>query len=477
MDTGSKAPIESKPWSPSSWRAFPIKQQPNYKDKEALSKATEELSFYPPLITANEVDKLCSQLGEVAKGKRFLLQGGDCAERFKDCNSLFIEKKLRILLQMSLVLTWGARIPTVRIGRMAGQFSKPRSSDFETVDGTEVYSFRGDNVNGFDPANREPDPSRLLQAYFHSAATLNYVRALLAGKFADLHDAKLWDLDFVKNAAHRSEYEDMVKRILDALDFIKVCGAGDDPAFSTVDFFTSHEGLHLPFEESMTTKVGDKWYNLGAHFLWIGDRTRQLDHAHVEYFRGIENPIGIKVGPSSKPEEIVELVKILWPEPAAKPGRITLITRMGASKVAESLAPIVKAVVAAGLPVVWQCDPMHGNTSTSKPSGLKTRDLDNILKEIRITFEVHQSLGTVLGGVHLELTGENVTECTGGPEMLTEEDLPERYTTYCDPRLNYAQSMEVAFLMATYLADKDGKNRIGSRPTTPSARMFDLSRK
>lgn len=454
-------------WSPSSWRKFPIKQQPTYKDVDALNRVTKELSELPPLIVPGEVDKLCKQLGEVAKGKRFLLQGGDCAERFKDCNSAFIEKKLKILLQMSLVLTWGAKIPTVRIGRMAGQFSKPRSSDFETIDGEQIYSFRGDNVNGFDPSNREPDPSRLLQAYFHSAATLNYVRALLGSKFADLHDASHWDLDFVRNAAHRIEYESMVTRILEALDFIKVCGAGDDPAFSTVDFFTSHEGLHLPFEESMTYKVDGKYYNLGAHFLWIGDRTRQLDHAHVEYFRGIENPIGIKVGPSSKPEEIVELVKMLWPEPAAQPGRITLITRMGSEKVTEFLPSIVKAVADANLPVVWQCDPMHGNTSTSKPSGLKTRDLDKILKELRVTFEVHKSLGTKLGGVHLELTGENVTECTGGPEMLTEENLPERYTTYCDPRLNYAQSMEVAFLIAAYLGDSVG------RPGTPS-RRFDL---
>ncbi len=282
-----------------------------------------------------------------------------------------------------------------------------------------LFSTLGDNVNGFDPAHREPDPSRLLQAYFHSAATLNYVRALLSGKFADLHDASHWDLDFVKNETHKAEYEDMVSRILEALDFIKVCGAGDDPAFSTVDFFTSHEGLHLPYEESMTSKVGDKYYNLGAHFLWIGDRTRQLDHAHVEYFRGIENPVGIKVGPSSKPEEIVKLVQKLWPDPASKPGRITLITRMGAGKVEEFLPPIIKAVSSAGLPVVWQCDPMHGNTSSAKSSGLKTRDLDNILKELRVTFEVHKTLGTKLGGVHLELTGENVTECTGGPEMLT----------------------------------------------------------
>lgn len=366
----------------------------------------------------------------------------------------------------------------------------------------EIPSFRGDNVNGFLPTDRRPDPSRLVHGYFHSAATLNYVRSLLTSDFADIRRAEDWDFGFVKNAAHKREFEELTERILDSLDFTRVCGAMDDPAFRSVRFFCSHEGLHLPYEEAMTrpftgryagvgldaeaaaakgraaagaggagskgkTRAG-KWYNTSAHMLWIGDRTRQLDHAHVEYFRGVENPIGIKVGPSSDPAELVQLVRTLWPDPGAQPGRVVLITRLGADQCEALLPPLVLAIKQAGLPVVWCCDPMHGNTHVTE-SGLKTRSLDAVLKELRVTFDAHEKVGSRLGGVHLEMTGENVTECIGGPEGLTEEDLPHRYTTYCDPRLNYAQAMEVAFLIAQHLQAADGRSRGSPR------RRFDLT--
>jgi 3-deoxy-7-phosphoheptulonate synthase len=432
-----------------------------------------------------------------------------------DCSAEPIEQKLKILLQMSLVLTWGARIPTLRIARMAGQFSKPRSKDTEIIDEVEYLAFRGDNVNSFDTSNRVPDPKRLLDGYFYSAATLNYARALLSTGFADLQKASHWDLGFVQEPVHRRQYKEMVDRILSALDFMRVCGVGNEAALRTADVFMSHEGLQLCYEEALTRPVplsrnrgslgGSFWskapnsnipdgtpvhppaaatlhpraarsparhdddeaepqprkripsayYNLGTHFLWIGDRTRQLDHAHVEYFRGIANPVGIKVGPSCDPAELVNLIRVLWPEPAKMPGKIVLITRFGASQVKDKFPRIVQAVLEAKFesPVVWTCDPMHGNTRVTS-TGIKTRDFDDILAELRYTFEVHRSLGTHLGGCHFELTGENVTECTGGPERLLEADLPLRYTTYCDPRLNYAQGMELAFLIAQYLADE-----------------------
>jgi len=433
----------------------------------------------PPLVTPPEVDRLLVQLAEVAEGKRFLLQGGDCAERFMDCAAEPIEKKLKILLQMSLVLTWGARMPTLRISRMAGQFSKPRSKDTEVVDGVEMPSFRGDNINSFDTSSRAADPARLVSGYFHSAATLNYARALLASGFADLHRASHWDLDFVQDTGHRAQYKALVDRILSAMDFMRVCGVADEVSLRTADFFMSHEGLQLDLEEALTragpaasearahggawlkppaapsAPAPDDFYNLGTHFLWIGDRTRQLDHAHVEYFRGIANPVGIKVGPSSDPEELVAVIRRLWPDPAAAPGKIVLITRMGAGAVLAKLPAILRAVQAAGLTSrpVWVCDPMHGNTRNSS-NGFKTREFDDILGELKHTFAVHRECGSHLGGVHFELTGENVTECTGGPERLLEADLPLRYTTYCDPRLNYAQSMELAFLIAQFLADE-----------------------
>ena len=437
-------------WAPTSWRNYPIKQQPIYEDLEAVDAALEVVRRLPPLVAHGEVDALRKHFVKATQGKSFVLQGGDCAERFVDCNRDSIEAKLKILLQMSLVLTWGARFPVVRIGRMAGQYAKPRSSDTETKDGVELPSFRGEHVNGieFTKQSRTPDPNRLLEAYFHSSATLNYARALLDGGFADLHNPQHWDLGFFRNPANRDRHQAMLHSILDALEFVESTGVQAGGIFRTVELFSSHEGLLLPYEEAHTVKVDDRYYNLGAHMLWIGDRTRQLDGAHVEYFRGIENPIGVKVGPTMEPDELVELIHKLEPENRA--GRITLISRQGADGVRDKLPGLIRAVQKAGCQVVWSCDPMHGNT-TPTSTGLKTRNFDKILEELRTTFDVHHEQKSHLGGVHFELTGQNVTECTGGPEELSEEDLPSNYETHCDPRLNYAQSVEMAFLMAEHL--------------------------
>ncbi|KUF94752.1 hypothetical protein AM588_10004862 [Phytophthora nicotianae] len=373
-------------WTPSSWRQFPAKQQAPYPDEKALKQAHDKLKTLPGLVSVREIEDLKTQLADVADGKRFLLQGGDCAERFQDCQPALIEKKLKIMIQMSLVLIWGARMPTVRVARMAGQFAKPRSSDTEMLDGERVTSFRGENINGYEKDQRTPDPNRLLEGYFHSAATLNYGRVLVSSGFADIHDAG-----------------------------------------------------------------GREVLQRGTDFLWIGDRTRQLDHAHIEYFRGIENPIGIKVGPSMAVDDLVPLIRKLWKDPEANPGKITLITRYGCDKVSDLLPKHIAAVKAAGLKVIWSCDPCHGNTIVAE-NGYKTRPFDRIFGELEQTLEIHREAGSALGGVHFELTGENVTECIGGPQGIDEGDLPLRYTSYCDPRLNYSQSMEVAFLLAKNLS-------------------------
>lgn len=437
-------------WTPRSWRGRPIRQQPTYEDVDAVARALATVHELPPLVAHGEVEALKAHLAKAARGEAFLLQGGDCAERFQDCRRHTIEAKLKILLQMSLVLTWGARIPVVRVARMAGQYAKPRSSDTELVGGVEIPSYRGDhvNINEPDAASRAPDPGRLVQAYFRSAATLNYARALLDGGFADLHQPQHWDLGYVRSADNRARYQEMTARILDALDFVESTGVTGGAHFRTVELFTSHEGLLLAYEEAHTEKVGERYYNLGAHMLWIGDRTRQLDGAHVEYFRGIENPIGVKVGPTMAADELLELLDAL--EPDNRPGRITLITRFGAGKVESMLPPLVKVVRAAKRHVVWSCDPMHGNTRKTD-SGVKTRNVDHILDELRLTFDIHKQCGTPLGGVHFELTGEDVTECVGGPQELSEQDLSRSYETFCDPRLNYAQSMELAYLLAERL--------------------------
>ena len=446
-------------WTLRSWRSKPIAQQPTYDDPPAVERALARVRGLPPLVAPGEINQLRKHLAAAAEGKAFLLQGGDCAERFQDCALAPIEAKLKILLQMSLVLTWGARIPVIRVGRMAGQYAKPRSSDRETVDGVELPTYRGDHVNGieFEAATRQPDPERLVQAYFHSAATLNYARALLDAGFADLHRPEDWDLGFVRSASSRSEYEDMLRRILDALDFVESTGVRGDAALRTVELYSSHEGLLLPYEEALTRELDDgRSYNLGAHMVWIGDRTRQLDGAHVEYCRGVENPVGVKVGPTMTAGDLVALLEAL--EPANRPGRITLITRFGAERVAEMLPPLIEAVRAAGRHVVWSCDPMHGNTHKTA-GGIKTRSVDRILDELRLTFDVHDAAGTHLGGVHFELTGEDVTECVGGPQQLSEDDLTRSYETFCDPRLNYAQSLEMAFLVAQRLQRRRDERR------------------
>jgi 3-deoxy-7-phosphoheptulonate synthase len=438
-------------WSPGTWKSFPANQQPKYEDEKSLKSVLDTLKSYPPLVFAGEVEALKAQLTSCSRGENFILQGGDCAERFLDCNENTITAKLKILLQMSVVLCYGARKPIVRIGRIAGQYGKPRSSDTEIVDGVEIPVYRGDNVNSF-VANsdaRKPNPERLLKGYHMSSMTLNYVRALTKGGFADLHHPENWDLSFVESGSQNNRYREIVKDIQNAISFMESLGS-HDRSLDTVEFYTSHEGLLLGFEESMTRYVPeyDAYYNLGAHMLWIGDRTRQLDGAHVEYFRGVANPVGIKVGPKSTPEEICELVRVLNPD--NKEGKIVLISRFGYKEVSQKLPKYIQAIKENGLNVVWSSDPMHGNGNKTD-SGIKTRNFEHILSEIEESFKIHEEQGSYLGGVHFELTGENVTECLGGAEGLTEKDLSLNYGTYCDPRLNNSQSLEMAFLISSLL--------------------------
>jgi len=440
-----------EPWNPNSWRSYPIKQQPAYPNPDQVAKVCSDLSEMPPLVHPQEILKLKSLLRDVALGKRFILQGGDCAERFSDCRPLLIENKIKILLQMSVILIWGAGVPLVRIGRIAGQYMKPRSADMETCKktGKKVFSYKGDSINGYELEEREPDASRLMDAYFHSCSTLNYLRALTQGGFADLHTPETWDLSFAtSDSEKRKAYEDIRRRIVESIRFTEACGMHGE-ASNNVDFYTSHEGLVLDYETAMTRHCDEGWFNLGAHFVWIGDRTRALDEAHVEYFRGIVNPIGIKVGPSTVPHELLRLLDRINPD--YEIGRVVLITRFGASKVRELLPPIVKAVSASKHVVIWQCDPMHGNT-TSAPSGLKTRAFEDVLGELVGCFEVHTTLGTWLGGVHFELSGEDVTECTGGTSGPSEDNLSRNYQSFCDPRLNYQQSLEMAMQITEHLA-------------------------
>jgi 3-deoxy-7-phosphoheptulonate synthase len=414
------------------------------------------LAQAPPVVWVGEIHRLKQQLAQVAAGRAFLLQGGDCAERFADCNTSAILNKLKILLQMSLVLTYGARLPIVRVGRIAGQFAKPRSKATEVQGGVELTAYRGDNVNQLDadPLLRRPDPARLEQGYYCSVATLNFIRALVDGGFASLRAPEHWQLDFVAADRTYGGYQDIADRICDAIDYLESLGSGSS-SMRTVEFYSSHEGLLLPYESAMTRPAealgggAGKHYNLGAHFLWIGERTRALDGAHVEYFRGIQNPIGVKVGPGIAPDELLRLCDVL--DPDREPGRLTLITRCGVEKIERALPPLIRAVQDSGRRLVWSCDPMHGNTTTVE-GGLKTRDFQHIVRELELAFEIHRGLGSQLGGVHFELTGENVTECIGGAEGLGSADLSRSYQTGCDPRLNYAQSMEVALCIAKMLA-------------------------
>ncbi|MFG1395595.1 class II 3-deoxy-7-phosphoheptulonate synthase [Roseixanthobacter pseudopolyaromaticivorans] len=441
-------------WRPDSWRFYPVVQMPNYTDAEALTEVERKLASYPPLVFAGEARRLKAELAKVAKGEAFLLQGGDCAESFDEHSADNIRDFFRVFLQMAVVTAFSGGVPVVKVGRIAGQFAKPRSSDIETVNGVDLPSYRGDIVNdiAFTPEARQPDPRRQIEAYRQSAATLNLLRAFATGGYANLSNAHQWMLGFVKDSPQSHRYQELANRITEALDFMRACGIDPQshPEMRTTDIFTSHEALLLGYEQALTrvdSTSGD-WYATSGHLLWIGDRTRQPDHAHVEYFRGIRNPIGIKCGPSLSGDGLLRLLDILQPDNEA--GRITLICRFGADKVGEHLPALIRAVEKEGRTVVWSCDPMHGNTIKAG-SGYKTRPFDRILSEIKTFFDVHAAEGTFAGGVHLEMTGKNVTECTGGARAISDEDLRDRYHTYCDPRLNAEQSIELAFLVAELL--------------------------
>ena len=441
-------------WAPDSWRTRPIKQVPAYPDPEKLAAMEARLRRHPPLVFAGEARRLKASLAQAAEGRAFVLQGGDCAESFADFTADIIRDTFRVLLQMAVVLTFGATVPVVKIGRMAGQFAKPRSADAETIDGVTLPSYRGDIINApeFTPEARVPDPQRMELGYFQSAGTLNLLRAFASGGYADLHEVHRWNLSFVERSPLASRYRDLASRIDETLAFMAACGmtSATTRDLRETDFYVSHEALLLPYEQALTRidSTSGEPYGCSAHFIWIGDRTRQPDGAHVEFMRGIRNPIGLKVGPTMEPQELLKLIDIL--DPRGEPGRLTLIARMGADKVAHKLPPLVRAVRRDGRRLLWLCDPMHGNT-VSTPSKVKTRRFDSILSEVRGFFDVHAAEGTIAGGVHVEMTGRNVTECIGGAHQLSEADLGARYETFCDPRLNAEQSLELAFLVAEEL--------------------------
>jgi 3-deoxy-7-phosphoheptulonate synthase len=446
----------SEAWSPDSWTRRPAAQQPEWPDTTALKEALTEIASQPPLVFAGEIRDLRERLGQVAAGDAFLLQGGDCAETFASHSANTIRDKLKVLLQMAVILTYGAQLPVVKLGRIAGQFAKPRSTPTEIIDGVELPVYRGDAVNAieFDAAARTPDPQRLVKVYHQAAATLNLLRAFTRGGFADLQRVHAWNQEFVAQSPQGRRYAIVADEIDRALAFLRACGVDvdHDPRFHTVDFWTSHEALILGYEQALTRQdsiTGD-WYDCSAHLLWIGDRTRQLDGAHVHFLSGVDNPIGVKLGPTATPDEAVALANALNPEHI--PGRLVLITRIGSEQVEVVLPPIIRAVRDSGVPVVWSCDPMHGNTFKSV-NGLKTRRFEDILRELRVFFEVHRAEGTFPGGVHIELTGEDVTECLGGAQEIADLDLAYRYETACDPRLNTQQSLELAFLVSEMLRD------------------------
>jgi 3-deoxy-7-phosphoheptulonate synthase len=438
------------PWSPDSWREKPVAQRIDYPDEASLRGVLAQLAQLPPLVTSWEVEGLKEQLAAAARGERFLLQGGDCSESFDDCRPVIIASNLKVILKMSLVLIYGCRKRVVRVGRIAGQYAKPRSSPSETRDNVTLPSYRGPLINrpGFSAEERTPRPEYLLEGYHRAALTINFARSLVGGGFADLHHPEFWNVDFFRNAAAADDYLKIVDSIGGAIRFMEAAAGHPLDDLSRVDFYTSHEGLHLEYERAQTRQVPrrpDKWYNLCTHFPWIGDRTRQIDGAHVEYFRGIANPIGVKVGPTMTPDELVELIDRL--DPDAEPGRLTLIHRFGAKRLRQCLPPLIQAVLRRGRLVTWCCDPMHGNTLLT-PSGVKTRSFDDILEELLQTLDVHNDLGSHFGGVHIELTGEDVTECIGGACGLSEADLGRAYASEVDPRLNYEQALEMAFAIA-----------------------------
>ena len=442
-------------WSPNSWRLKPAKHLPIYKDEDVLNNSLDKIKKFPPLVFAGEARSLKSRLSDVSKGKAFLLQGGDCAESFADFHPDNIKNTFKVILQMAVVLTFGASCPIVKVGRIAGQFAKPRSSDKETINGVELESYKGDIINGinFTKVDRSPDPARLIQAYNQSASTLNLLRAFSQGGYANLNKIHQWNLNFVEEEK-ANKFSEIADRIDECLAFMKACGINDNNVrqINETEFFTSHEALLLEYEEALTRidSTSGKWYDVSAHMLWVGDRTRQLDGAHIEFVRGIENPIGIKIGPTTDENELLKIIDYVNPDNEG--GKITLICRMGADKIDNHLPKIVKKIKSEGRAVIWACDPMHGNTIKSN-TGYKTRPVSNIFSEIQKFFAIHRSLGSYPGGIHLEMTGSDVTECMGGLQQITDEDLKNRYHTFCDPRLNASQSIEIAFLISEYLKD------------------------
>ncbi|MDB5714213.1 MAG: 3-deoxy-7-phosphoheptulonate synthase class [Sphingomonadales bacterium] len=449
-------------WTPTSWQAHEARQMPTYPDADAYARATDTLANFPPLVFAGEARDLTADLARVAEGKAFLLQGGDCAESFAEFHPNNIRDTFRVILQMAVVMTFASKLPTVKLGRMAGQFAKPRSGDFEEIGGVSLPSYRGDIVNdiAFEAAGRAPDPQRMIQAYNQSAATLNLLRAFSNGGYANLHQVHAWTHDFMGRSPWTKQYRDIADRIGESLDFMAACGINPDTVsqLKTTQFYTSHEALLLGYETALTRQdslTGD-WFDVSAHMLWIGDRTRFEGSAHVEFLRGIGNPIGMKCGPSLQPDELLRLLDTL--NPGRVPGRMTLITRFGHDKIEAGLPPLVRAVQREGHPVVWSCDPMHGNVIKTS-TGYKTRPFDRILAEVRGFFAVHRAEGSFGGGIHVEMTGQNVTECTGGAMDVTQMDLADRYHTHCDPRLNAGQSLELAFLLAEMLNQELAERR------------------
>ena len=456
----------AKEWTPESWRGYPAAQMPDYADAEALAAVEAKLTGYPPLVFAGEARRLRKKLAEVCEGKAFMLQGGDCAEAFADFNANAIRDTLRVLLQMSVVLTYGAALPVVKVGRMAGQFAKPRSSDVEAQDGVELPSYRGDIVNGmaFEAEARRPDPERQLQAYAQAAASLNLLRAFTQGGYAALTRVHSWNLDFVDKSPQSERYQDLADRITEAVAFMGACGVSDisTPEIRRTAFYTSHEALLLGYEQALTRidSTSGRWYDTSAHLVWIGERTRDLDGAHVEFCRGIANPIGVKAGPGMSGDDLLRLCDTL--NPTNKPGKLTVITRMGRDKLQQGLPPLIRAVEREGKKVVWTCDPMHGNTIKSN-GGYKTRPFDHILGEVDAFLQVHRAEGTHAGGLHIEMTGQDVTECTGGAQEITPDELQDRYHTQCDPRLNASQSLELAFLIANSLKEARIAERVAAQ--------------
>jgi len=442
-------------WNIDSWRNFPVKHQPTYGDANVLKNTEERLKSLPPLVFAGEARTLKEKLASVSEGKAFLLQGGDCAESFAEFNADNLRDTFRLILQMAAVLTYGASLPIVKVGRLAGQFAKPRSEATENRDGIELPSYLGDIINGieFTKEQRAPDPERMIKAYSQAASALNLLRAFSTGGYADLHEVHRWNLDFLEGSAQDNKYRIIADRIGECLDFMKACGINKDTAglISTVDFFTSHEALLLSYEESLTRvdSLTGKYYDCSSHMLWIGERTRSLNEAHIEFMRGIGNPIGVKIGPTTSTDDIIKLINKLNPENEA--GKLTLISRMGKDKIGNILPNLVRKVDSEGMKVVWSCDPMHGNTFKAQ-TGYKTRAFDNIMSEVEQFFQIHRSEGTYAGGIHLEMTGQDVTECVGGAQEIKEENLGDRYHTHCDPRLNASQGLELAFRLSEELS-------------------------